>query len=82
MPYDRRMTNAGDLRRIVEAALLLFVAVTIIDLTFTHQAFWESVKDGLIFAVIAMVVYVVWDLASSAFRARRRGDVHGRTDSR
>lgn len=82
MPYDRRMTNAGDLRRIVEAAVLLFVAVTIIDLTFTHQAFWESVKDGLVFAVIAMVVYVVWDLASSAFRARRRGDVHGRTDSR
>ncbi|MGX7697509.1 hypothetical protein [Gordonia polyisoprenivorans] len=76
------MISVGDLRRNVEASVVFFVVVTIINMLLTHQAFWESVKDGLIFAVIAMVVYVVWDLASSAFRARRRGDVHGRTDSR
>ncbi|QTI70201.1 hypothetical protein [Gordonia polyisoprenivorans] len=76
------MISVVDLRRNVEASVIFFVVVTIINVLLTHQGFWESVKDGLIFAVIAMVVYVVWDLASTAFRARRRGDAHGSTDSR
>ncbi|WP_246007945.1 hypothetical protein [Gordonia oryzae] len=37
-----------------------------------------SVQD-VVFAVVTVVVFAVWDVASSALRARRRGDVHGRT---